>query len=129
MASLSDLDTSSESEYDSGQDSTSEMDEDSDDETLEPERGAPWDPTAQLHAAQLHANKLHTRQLAQLHAKIKAQAELPIPTYPKLPRRWPFRLFNVRTLPDYVRSLIHYFELFWGLEIWDLLVQNTNAYA
>jgi len=60
------------------------MDEDFD-ETLEPERDAPWDPTAQLHAAQLHANKLHTRQLAQLHAKIKAQAELPIPTYPKLP--------------------------------------------
>jgi hypothetical protein len=44
-----------------------------DDETLEPERvapeledfeNAPWDPTAQLHAAQLHA-------------KIKARAELP----------------------------------------------------
>jgi len=122
MASLSDLDTSSESEYDSGQDSTSEMDEDSDDETLEPERDAPWDPTAQLHAAQLHTNKLHARQLAQLHAKIKAQAELPIPTYPKLPRRWPFRLFDVRTLPDYVCSPIHYFELFWGLETWDLLV-------
>jgi hypothetical protein len=84
MASLSDLDTSSESEYDSSQDSTSEMDEDSDDETLEPKRNAPWDPTAQLHAAQLHANKLHARQLAQLHAKIKAQAELPTPTYLKL---------------------------------------------
>jgi len=75
------------------QDSTSEMDEDSDDETLEPKRdapdfeNAPWDPTAQLHATQLHANELHTRQLAQLHAEIKAQAELPIPTYPKLPRR------------------------------------------
>src|ERR1700719_570913 len=110
MASLSDLDTSSQSEYDSSQDSTSEMDEDSDDETLEPERdapnseNAPWDPTT----AQLHA--------AQLHAKIKARAELPIPTYPKLPRRWPFRPFDVRTLPDYVRSPIHYFELFWGLE-------------
>ena len=135
MASLSDLDTSSESEYDSGQDSTSEIDEDSDDGTLEPERdvedfkNAPWDPTAQLHAAQLHANELHTRQLAQLHAKIKARAELPIPTYPKLPRRWPFRLFDVRTLPDHIHSPIHYFELFWGLEVWDLLVQNTNAYA
>ena len=135
MASLSDLDTSSKSEYDSSQDSTSEMDEDFDDETLEPKRdapnseNAPWDPTAQLHAAQLHANELHARQLAQLHAKIKARAKLPIPTYPKLPRRWPFRPFDVRTLPDYVRSPIHYFELFWGLEIWDLLVQNTNAYA
>jgi len=42
MASLSDLDTSSESEYDSSQDSTSEMDEDFD-EALEPEpeRDAP----------------------------------------------------------------------------------------
>ena len=94
MASLSDLDTSSESEYDSGQDSTSEMDEDSDNETLEPKRdapnsedfkNAPWDPTAQLHATQLHAGELHARQLGQLHAKIKARAELPIPTYPKLP--------------------------------------------
>ena len=86
MASLSDLDTSSESEYDSSQDSTSEMDEDSDDETLKPERdAAPWDPTAQLHAAQLHANELHARQLGQLHAKIKARAELPTPTYSKLP--------------------------------------------
>jgi hypothetical protein len=83
----------------------------------------------QLHATQLYANELHARQLAQLDAEIKAQAELPIPTYPKLPRRWPFRLFDVRTLPDYVCSPIHYFELFWGLEIWDLLVQNTNAYA
>jgi hypothetical protein len=40
MASLSDLDTSSESEYDSSQDSTSEIGEDPD-ETLEPERDAP----------------------------------------------------------------------------------------
>ena len=54
---------------------------------------------------------------------------MPITTYPKLPQHWPFRLFDVRTLPDHVRSPIHYFELFWGLEIWDLLVQNTNAYA
>ena len=134
MASYSDLDTSSKLEYDSSQDSTYEMDEDSNDEILEPERdapneNAPWDPTTQLHAAQLHANELHARQLAQLHAKIKARAELPIPTYPKLLQHWPFRLFDVRTLPDYVRSPIHYFELFWGLEIWDLLVQNTNAYA
>lgn len=54
MASLSDLDTSSESEYDSGQDSISEIDEDTDNETLEPERNAadlegfenaPWNPT------------------------------------------------------------------------------------
>jgi hypothetical protein len=44
-ASLSDLDTSSESVYDSSQDSASEMDEDFD-ETLEPKCDAPWDPTA-----------------------------------------------------------------------------------
>jgi hypothetical protein len=46
--SLSDLDTLSKSEYDSSQDSTSEIDEDSNDdnETLEPKRNAPWDPTA-----------------------------------------------------------------------------------
>ena len=72
------------------------MDEDFNDETLEPKRNAPnledfenapWDPTAQLHAAQLHANELHARQLGQLHAKIKARAKLPIPLYLKLPRR------------------------------------------
>jgi hypothetical protein len=71
------------------------MDEDSNNETLEPKcdtpnsedfENAPWGPTAQLHAAQLHANELHARQLAQLHAKIKAQVELPIPTYLKLPQ-------------------------------------------
>jgi len=32
------------------------MDEDPNDETLEPERDAPWDPTAQLHASQLYAS-------------------------------------------------------------------------
>ena len=100
MVSHGDLDTSSESEYDPDQDSASEMDEDSD-ETLEPKcdtpdseefENAPWDPTAQLHAAQLHAAQLHAAQLqlhatqlAQLHAKIKARAELPVPSYSKLP--------------------------------------------
>ena len=133
MASLSNSDTSSESEYDSGQDSTSEIDEDSD-ETLEPERDAheefedsSWNPSAQLHATQ--SNQLHASQLAQLHADIKARAELPDPPYPKLPRYWPVRLFDIRTLPDHIRSPIYYFELFWTPEIWDLLVQNTNTYA
>ena len=124
MASCSDLDTTSESEYDSSLDSASEIDENC--ENLEPERDAEdetWNPTAQLHA------QLYASQLAQLHADIKARAELPVPSYPKLSRRWPFRLFDVRTLPDSVRSPIHYFELFWGPEIWDLLVRNTNAYA
>ena len=41
MALYSDLDTLSESEYNLDQDSTSEIDEDSDYETLEPERDAP----------------------------------------------------------------------------------------
>ena len=32
-------------------------------------------------------------------------------------------------MPDYIHSPIHYFELFWGPEIWISLVRNTNAYA
>jgi hypothetical protein len=24
---------------------------------------------------------------------------------------------------------IHYFELFWGPEVWNMLVENTNRYA
>ena len=76
MASLSNSDTLSELEYNSGQDSTSEIDKDSN-ETLEPKRDAheefedsSWNPSAQLHATQL--NQLHASQLAQLHADIKA---------------------------------------------------------
>ena len=125
MAMHSDSDTSSESEYDLDQDSTSEIDKDSDNKTLEPQHNilnyseefenASWNPTAQLHTTQL--DQLHARQLAQLHTDIKARAELPDPPYPKLPRHWPFRLFDVRTLPDHVRSPIHYFELFWTPEI------------
>ena len=69
-------------------------------------------------------------QLAQLHAKIKAQAEIPSnPTYSKLFQSWPFRPFDVHILPDYVQYPIHYFELFWGPKVWDTLVENTNAYA
>jgi hypothetical protein len=136
MSLYSNSDTSSESEYDLDQDSISEIDEDSDNEALEPERdapdleefkNAPWDPTAQLQATQL--DQLYAKQLAELHADIKARAELPVPPYIKLPRRWPFRRFDVRILPDYVHSLIHYFELFWGPEVWVSLVRNTNAYA
>jgi hypothetical protein len=72
MASLSDLDTLSESEYDSSEDSTSEMDEDCNDETLEPERdatnlveceNAPWDPTAQLYTTQSFPDIGHLRSL------------------------------------------------------------------
>jgi Transposase IS4 len=54
---------------------------------------------------------------------------LPNPPYLKLPRSWPPRPFDVRTLPDYIRRPIHYFELFWTPEIWNTLVTNTNAYA
>jgi hypothetical protein len=123
MALSNDLDTSSESEYDSDLDSTtSEMDENH--ENVEPERDADWDPSTQLYTTQLH-----TEQLNQLHSRIKSRAETPIPTFPKLPRHWPFRNFDIHILPDYIESPLHYFELFWGLEIWDLLVQNTNAYA
>jgi hypothetical protein len=64
-----------------------------------------------------------------LHADIKARATLPDPTYPKLPRDWPTWLFDVRILPDHVQHLIYYFELFWGPEVWNTLVENTNAYT
>jgi hypothetical protein len=64
-----------------------------------------------------------------LHTKIKAQAQLPDPTYQKLSRSWPARPFDVRILPDYVQHPVHYFELFWGPEVWNTLVENTNAYA
>jgi Transposase IS4 len=80
-----------------------------------------------LHATQL--GQLHARQLAKLHADIKARAELPLPPYLKLPRRWPFRRFDVQILPDYVRSPIYYFELFWRPEVWISLVRNTNVYT
>ena len=94
MSLYSNLDTSSELEYDLDQDSISKIDEDSNNEALEPERdapdleefkNAPWDPTAQLKATQL--DQLYARQLAELHANIKARAKLPVPPYIKLPRR------------------------------------------
>jgi hypothetical protein len=129
MEGYSDSDASSESGYESDQGSTPESDEE--DENLEPELSEPiyeeYDDQAQLDA-QLHA-QLQAQRLAQLHTEIKARAQLPDPTYQKLSRSWPARPFDVRTLPDYVPRLIHYFELFWGLEIWNVLVENTNAYA
>jgi hypothetical protein len=130
MESYSDSDTSSESDYESSQGSTpgSDCDDDELSENIKPELSepideeydnAPWNPQAQLDAI----------RLAQLHADIKASAQLPIPTYPKLPRTWPARPFDVRTLPNYVRYPIHYFELFWDSSVWNTLVENTNAYA
>ena len=134
MEGYSDLDTSSESEYESDQGSTPESDSEEDElsKNLEPElsepvyeeyNNAPWNPQAQLQA------RLQAQRLAQLHAEIKARAELLDPTYQKLSRSWPARPFDVRILPDYVQHPIHYFELFWGPEVWNTLVENTNAYA
>src|SRR5271165_6143561 len=142
MENYSDLDTSSESEYDSGGGSAAEsdcnedepsQDQDQDqDQDLEPVpseeydeyKNTPWNPDAQIKA------QLEDAQLAQLHADIRARAKIPVdPMYPKLFRSWPFRPFDVRILPDYIQHPIHYFELFWGPEVWNTLTENTNAYA
>jgi len=131
MENLSDSDASSESEFDSIEGSIAGSDND-ESQDLEPESSEyydeymniPWNPDAQIRA------QLDAAQLAQLHAEIKARAEIPAnPTYPKLFRSWPLRPFDVRILPDYIQHPIHYFELFWGPEIWNTLVENTNAYA
>jgi hypothetical protein len=116
MEDYSDSDTSSESEYRSSQGSIvgSDCDENEPSQDLEPEpsefydeyESAPWNPEAQLQA------QLHTVQLAQLYAEIKARAQLPDPTYKKLPRSWPTLPFDVQILSDYVQHPIHYFELF-----------------
>ena len=109
MENYSDLDTSSESEYDSGEDKLRLEPEPSED--YDEYRNTPWNPDAQIQA------QLDDAQLAQLHAEIKAWAEIPDPTYSKLFRSWPFRPFDVRILPDYVQHPIHYFELFWGPDV------------
>ena len=134
MEPYSDSDTSSESEYESDEESTTNLncDEDGQYENVEPEpsvpvddefESSPWTPEAQLKA------QINAAHLAQLHAEIKARAKVPNPSYPKLPRSWPPRPFDVRPLPDYVQDPIHYFELFWTSEVWNTLVENTNAYA
>jgi hypothetical protein len=100
MENYSDSDTSSESEYESSQGSEAASDCEDEDElsqSLEPElsefydeyKNAPWNPEAQLQA------QLDAARLAQLHADIKARAELPDPTYEKLSRSWPVRPFDV----------------------------------
>jgi Transposase IS4 len=129
MENYDNSDISSESEFDGV--SITESDDDSQDENLEPERdeyydeyeNQAWNPEAQIQT------QLKDRQLAQLHDEIKARAKTPDPAYQKLPRSWPFRPFDVRILPEYVVDPIHYFELFWGLDVWNMLVDNTNAYA
>jgi len=73
MENYSDLDTSSESEFDSINGSIAELDND-ESQDLEPEpskyydeyQNAPWTPQAQIQA------ELTTMQLAQLHNEIKA---------------------------------------------------------
>jgi hypothetical protein len=131
MEEYSNSDTSSESEYESDQGSAPGSDCD-EDENVEPElseliyekfNNAPWNAQAQLQA------QSNTTRLAQLHTDIKARAELPYPTYQKLPRSWPPRPFDVRILPDYIQHPIHFFELFWSPEVWSTLIQNTNAYT
>jgi hypothetical protein len=113
MEDYSDSDTSLESECESNQEPSPGSDYDADEsyENLEPElseiihdkyneydeyENAPWNPEAQLQA------QFNATRLAQLHADIKARAQLPIPTYQKLPRSWPTRPFDVRILPDHV---------------------------
>jgi hypothetical protein len=105
MENYSDSDTSSESEYESSKGSEAGSNcEDELGQDLEPEpsefydeyQDALWNPEAQLQS------QLDDAQLAQLHAEIKAWAELPDPTYEKLSRSWPARPFDVRILPDYV---------------------------
>jgi hypothetical protein len=112
MEDYSDSDTSSESEYESDQGSTPRSDSEEDElENVEPEPSEPiykeYDNALQNPQAQLEAQRL-----AQLHAEIKARAQLPDPTYQKLSRSWPARPFDVQILPDYVQYPIHYFELF-----------------
>jgi len=129
MEEYNDSDASSESEFDSIE--LSDLDKAERQADVEPERDGhcdeyenkPWNPEAQIYA------QLTAEQLAQLHAEIKARAETPEPVYTKLPWSWPFRPFDVRILPDYVEHPIHYFELFWGVDVWNILVENTNVYT
>jgi Transposase IS4 len=64
-----------------------------------------------------------------LHVDIKARATILDPAYQKLPRAWPLRPFDVRTLPNSIQDPIHYFELFWTSKVFVILVENTNNYA
>ena len=134
MENYSDLDTSSESEYDSSKDFTAVSDcgEDEPSQDLEPEPSENYNEyrnTLQNPDTQIQA-QLDDAKLAQLHAEIKARAKIPRnPTYSKLFQSWLIRPFDVRILPDYVQYPIYYFELFQGPEVWSTLVENTNAYT
>lgn len=133
MEFYSDSDSDSESDYNSDLESATGSDEEEVDEpnNLEPEPSVHshneyechWTPEDQLKA------QINATHLRQLHANIKAQAQVPTPAYEKLSQAWPPRPFDIRTLPNLVQEPIHYFELFWTSEVWNTLVQNTNAYA
>jgi hypothetical protein len=136
MESYSDSDTSSESEYSSDLQPDNQPDNEPDDddpiEDVQPERSMPtdddeyetfWTPADQLRA------QIDSACLNQLHADIKARATIPDPAYQKLPRAWPPRPFDVRTLPNSIQDPIYYFELFWTSKVFIILVENTNKYA
>ena len=123
MDSNSDSDDSDHSSSDSELECDIESDEDDIDpnEQLNPEPNAPLtDSEYPIYSdvfQQLNA-KLHQNQLDQLHREIKARASIPKePAYQKLPRTWPPRPSSVRTLPESIKDPIHYFELFWTLEV------------
>jgi hypothetical protein len=132
MESYSDSDTSSESGC--GSDFQPDNESDNDDDLIEyqPERSMPtdddayktyWKPIDQLEA------QIESACLNQLHKDIKARATILDLAYQKLPRMWPPRPFDIRTLPNLVQDPIHYFELFWTPEVFAILVENTNKYA
>ena len=73
--------------------------------------------------------QINATYLQQLYTKIKDQASIPNPIYQKLLRSWPARPFDICTLPDFVQNPIDYFDLLWTSEVWNILVENTNAYA
>jgi hypothetical protein len=119
----SDSDISSESEYKSDQESAPDEDELS--ENVEPELSA----TIHDHDHDRFDYSPSTIE-AQLQAQYNATllAQLPYPTYQKLLQSWPTRPFDIQILPDYIYYPIYYFELFWGPEVWNILVDNTNIY-
>jgi hypothetical protein len=79
----SDSDSNSESDYHPDNESATEFDEEEVDQpcNLEPELSAPTDTKDQLKA------QINSARLAQLHAEIKARAQVPTPIYQKLCQR------------------------------------------
>ena len=124
-------DSSTQTEDESGPDSGTESDEDDVDkpEQFEPERDAPTISISKTVIEQSKA-KILKEKLAKLYMDIKAQAQIPTaPGYNKLACTYPPRPFAVQPLPSTVQEPVHYFELFWTVDIWNTLVTNTNSYA